>query len=65
MCVVAKGIGSTHLAPATIDVLGYTLSESRSRGSPWRSSSPTVPTIPMRCSAEPAASAGIAGEVAW
>ena len=24
VCVVAKGIGSTHLAPATIDVLGYT-----------------------------------------
>jgi glycerol-3-phosphate dehydrogenase subunit B len=23
VCVVAKGIGSTHLAPATIDVLGY------------------------------------------
>jgi glycerol-3-phosphate dehydrogenase subunit B len=24
VCVLAKGIGSTHLAPATIDVLGYT-----------------------------------------
>jgi glycerol-3-phosphate dehydrogenase subunit B len=24
VCVVAKGIGSTHLAPGTIDVLGYT-----------------------------------------
>jgi glycerol-3-phosphate dehydrogenase subunit B len=24
VCVVAKGIGSTHLSPATIDVLGYT-----------------------------------------
>ena len=24
VCVVAKGVGSTHLAPATIDVLGYT-----------------------------------------
>lgn len=24
VCVVARGIGSTHLAPATIDVLGYT-----------------------------------------
>jgi glycerol-3-phosphate dehydrogenase subunit B len=23
VCVVAKGVGSTHLAPATIDVLGY------------------------------------------
>lgn len=23
VCVIAKGIGSTHLAPATIDVLGY------------------------------------------
>jgi glycerol-3-phosphate dehydrogenase subunit B len=23
VCVLAKGIGSTHLAPATIDVLGY------------------------------------------
>jgi glycerol-3-phosphate dehydrogenase subunit B len=23
VCVVAKGIGSTHLAPGTIDVLGY------------------------------------------
>jgi glycerol-3-phosphate dehydrogenase subunit B len=23
VCVVAKGLGSTHLAPATIDVLGY------------------------------------------
>lgn len=24
VCVVAKGVGSTHLAPGTIDVLGYT-----------------------------------------
>ncbi len=24
VCVLAKGVGSTHLAPATIDVLGYT-----------------------------------------
>lgn len=24
VCVLARGIGSTHLAPATIDVLGYT-----------------------------------------
>ena len=24
VCVIAKGIGSTHLSPATIDVLGYT-----------------------------------------
>jgi glycerol-3-phosphate dehydrogenase subunit B len=24
VCVVARGIGSTHLAPATVDVLGYT-----------------------------------------
>ncbi|TML98506.1 MAG: FAD-binding protein, partial [Actinobacteria bacterium] len=23
VCVVAKGVGSTHLAPGTIDVLGY------------------------------------------
>ena len=23
MCVLAKGVGSTHLAPGTIDVLGY------------------------------------------
>ena len=24
VCVLAKGVGSTHLAPGTIDVLGYT-----------------------------------------
>lgn len=24
VCVLAKGVGSTHLAPATVDVLGYT-----------------------------------------
>src|SRR5256714_1378211 len=24
VCVLAKGIGSTHLAPGTVDVLGYT-----------------------------------------
>ncbi len=23
VCVIAKGVGSTHLAPGTIDVLGY------------------------------------------
>ncbi len=23
VCVLAKGVGSTHLAPGTIDVLGY------------------------------------------
>jgi glycerol-3-phosphate dehydrogenase subunit B len=23
VCVLAKGIGSTHLAPGTVDVLGY------------------------------------------
>ena len=23
VCVLAKGVGSTHLAPCTIDVLGY------------------------------------------
>ena len=23
VCVLAKGVGSTHLAPGTVDVLGY------------------------------------------
>ncbi len=32
VCVLAKGVGSTHLAPATIDVLGYVPSRVSSPG---------------------------------
>ena len=51
VCVLAKGVGSTHLAPGTIDVLGYAPEPGRVAGSGrWRSSSSRTRTTRTRCS---------------
>ena len=39
VCVLAKGVGSTHLAPGTIDVLGY---------APERVASPGAALVELR-----------------
>ena len=47
VCVLAKGVGSTHLAPGTIDVLGYAPERVDVAGARrWRSSSPRHPDHP-------------------
>ena len=52
VCVVAKGVGSTHLAPGTIDVLGYAPERVESPAAAIaRARRARTPTTPTRCSA--------------
>ena len=50
VCVLAKGVGSTHLAPGTIDVLGYAPERVDAPGPAIAQLAADRPTIPMRCS---------------
>ena len=52
VCVIAKGVGSTHLAPGTIDVLGYAPERRRVAARGDRGARrPRARITPTRCSA--------------
>ena len=68
VCVLAKGIGSTHLAPATIDVLGYApervAKSSAGRSSELIAARPDHPYALLGSSSSPRRSAGSRRRVA-
>ena len=48
VCVLAKGVGSTHLAPGTVDVLGYDPGRVEDPPTRFRASSPPIPNTLTR-----------------